>query len=79
MRQMRLPQKNTMYQELIHNLKIVIYEYVKDNLNQENQIRICEQLVKPDCELTISDIVSMLSVIESIYNDTPDNIIPFKP
>lgn len=66
-----------MYQELINNLKTAIYEYVTENLNQENQIVICEQLVKSNSELTLSDISSILNHIEELYNSTPKNIIPF--
>lgn len=66
-----------MYQELIYDLKIIIYNYIKDNLNTENQIAVCEMLARPDAELTLADISDLLLSIEKIYNSTPNNIIQF--
>ena len=66
-----------MYQELIHDLKILIYNYIKDNLNTEHQIAVCKELTRPDEEITLADISNLLLSIEKIYNSTPNNIIKF--
>jgi precorrin-6B methylase 1 len=66
-----------MYQELIYDLKNLIYNYIKNNLNIEHQIAVCEELARPDEEVTLTDISKLLLSIEKIYNSTPKNIIKF--
>lgn len=66
-----------MYQELIYDLKNLIYNYIKNNLNIEHQIAVCEELTRPDEEVTLTDISKLLLKIEAVYNSTPKNIIKF--
>lgn len=68
-----------MYQELIFELKVLIYNYAKDNLNAENQIAICEALAALDSEnSTLQELANILSDLDKMYGDEPKNIIYLK-